>query len=253
MKSIFYFLAAAFFCCNSFGEGKTFQYSTINSLLNGDYNGSFSLKDLRSHGDFGIGTYRDLDGEMILLDGVFYQIKADGKVYQPELEIKTPFAVVTNFKEDITFKTEEAVTDLKVLGKLLDAKLPTENIIYAVKVDADFSYVKVRSVPAQVKPFKPLVAITKDQPVFEYKNIKGTLVCFRFPAFTEKINVPEYHFHFISEDKTVGGHLLEVKIRKAEVRISKSHNFELSLPKTAEFYRSNVSGNNKSDINQAEK
>jgi len=253
MRILICFLAALLFGCNSFGGGKTFQYSTINSLLNGNYNGSFSLEELRKHGDFGIGTYQNLDGEMLLLDGIFYQIRADGNIAKPEAAFKTPFAVVTNFSKDIVCKTGGAVTDLKALYELLDKNIPTVNLVFAVRIEADCAYIKTRSVPAQEKPFKPLVAVTKDQPLFEYKNIKGVLAGFRFPAFAENINVPEYHFHFISEDRTKGGHVLEVKLKSAEIQISASHNFELCLPGTEEFYKSNISGNNRNEINKTEK
>ena len=58
-----------------------FQYATINSLLAGVFDGDLTIAKLKRHGDLGIGTFNALDGEMLALDGQFYQIRSDGHVY----------------------------------------------------------------------------------------------------------------------------------------------------------------------------
>src|SRR5207249_10961718 len=73
------------------------QYSTINALLTGVYDGDMTFGELRRHGDFGLGTFNALDGEMIALDGRYYQITADGAVKPVRDDVRTPFAVVTHF------------------------------------------------------------------------------------------------------------------------------------------------------------
>ena len=58
-----------------------FQTSTIDALLDGNYDGDISFAELEANGDFGLGTFDALDGEMVALYGVFYQIRADGRAY----------------------------------------------------------------------------------------------------------------------------------------------------------------------------
>lgn len=48
-----------------------FQLSTINALLEGVFDGNMSYGQLKQHGDFGIGTFNGLDGEMIAFDAAF--------------------------------------------------------------------------------------------------------------------------------------------------------------------------------------
>lgn len=92
--------------CAGTSRNTLYQTSTIDALLAGTYDGDMSLNQLRRQGDFGIGTYDNLDGEMVLLDGPFYQVKADGKVYAPDLRGETPFAAVCPFRPE----TEDCAT-----------------------------------------------------------------------------------------------------------------------------------------------
>ena len=74
-------------------EQSLFQVSTIDALLQGDYDGYTSLKELSSKGDFGIGTVNALDGELVIENGQFYQVKADGKVYRPFRRTENSFCI----------------------------------------------------------------------------------------------------------------------------------------------------------------
>ena len=150
-----------------------YQTSTINALLDEVYDGNVTFKELKRHGDLGLGTFNNLDGEMIGLDGEFYQIKADGIAYPVDDLMKTPFAVVTFFESDKTKVLNKSI-NYDQLKLSLDNMLPTENIFYAFKIEGTFKYVKTRSVSGQNKPYPPLVEIVKDQPIFEFHDIKGT-------------------------------------------------------------------------------
>ena len=152
----------------------------------------------------GIGTFNGLDGEMIGLDGAFYQIKADGIAYLVDGSMRTPFAVVTFFESDQMVWLDKA-SDYKELEKYLDDLLPTPNIFYALKIEGIFEYIRTRSVPRQNKPYAPLVEVIKNQPIFEFHQVKGTMVGFCYPGYAKGINVPGYHLHFITEDRKEGG------------------------------------------------
>ncbi len=79
-----------------------YQVSTFHALKQGKYDGETTFEELKKRGDFGIGTVNGLDGEVVALNGEFFQIKADGRVYSIADQEKTPFAVVTFFKPDKT-------------------------------------------------------------------------------------------------------------------------------------------------------
>lgn len=216
-----------------------FQTSTFDALLAGNYEGTMNFETLSKKGSFGIGTFNQLDGEMLALDGTFYQIKADGKVYPVNPEMKTPFAVVTDFVADTSFTLTNEL-DFNKLNELIDGIIPTNNIFYAIKIEGKFKKAITRSVPKQNKPYPPLVEVVKEQPLFEFNSEKGTMVGFRAPEFTEGINVPAYHYHFVNEDKSRGGHLLNCIISEVSVSIDFIHEFQVSLNQTDDFYELNL-------------
>lgn len=228
-----------------------YQAAPVQSLSVGIYDGFVSFAALKKHGDIGLGTFNALDGEMIFVDSVFYQIKHDGKVLPVPDSATTPFAVVTFFDEDIRLGDITAA-DMTGLGRIIDSRLPTKNLFYAVRIDGVFEYIKVRSVPAQVKPYRPLTEAVKGQSVFEYKNISGTLVGFYSPAFAEKINVPGYHFHFLAADRSVGGHVLDLRFKGLNVRLDQCSSLTLILPGKGDYFGAELDGNEHRDLKKIE-
>jgi len=216
--------------CNSNHRDTLYQVSTIEALLEGEYDGEMSFKQLGMHGDFGIGTFNALDGEMIGFDGDFYQIKADGKAYLVKSAAITPFSSVTFFETDKAVTLND-VDSFKQLKQYLDDLLPEKDIFYAIKIEGTFGYVKTRSVPEQDKPYPPLLEVLKNQPIFKFNNIKGTMVGFYCPDYVGSMNAPGYHFHFITEDRRGGGHLLECRLQDAKVEIDYTDEFQMALPK----------------------
>jgi acetolactate decarboxylase len=207
-----------------------FQTSTIDALISGNYEGDVSFAELEAYGDFGLGTFDALDGEMIGLDGAFYQVKADGRAYEVDERMKTPFAVVTFF-EPREIRQLAAPTNYAALRAHLDKIVAADAATYyAVRVDGHFRYVKTRSVPRQHKPYPPLVEAVKYQPTFEFHDVRGSLVGFRFPDYVGGLNVSGYHFHFITEDRGAGGHLLECEIARGELRVDHESDLNLELP-----------------------
>ena len=229
-----------------------FQISTIGALLEGVYDGETTYGELKRHGDFGIGTFNGLDGEMIGLEGKFYQIKTDGIAYLVDDSIKTPFAVVTFFESDKSALLEK-IENYDQLKKYLDKLLPTKNIFYAIKIEGTFKYVKTRSVPGQNKPYPLLVEVVKTQSIFEFHNVKGTIVGFWCPSYVEGVNVPGYHLHFITEDRKAGGHLLECHLQNARVDIDYTSEFYMALLKSDEFYKTDLTRKKQKELDKVEK
>jgi len=217
-----------------------YQVSILSGLMKGDYDGKIALREIGRHGDFGIGTFDRLDGEAVELDGVFYQVSASGVVKRMGGNVKSPFAMAKFFDADMKFLAGE-VSDYRTLQQFIDSRLPTKNIPYAVKIEGKFSYVKTRSVPAQERPYPVLAEVVKNQSVFEFKDIEGTLVGFRMPDYMQDVNVAGYHMHFLSRDKTKGGHLLECAVKSAEVRVDTIDSFVMALPQSTDFNRLGIS------------
>lgn len=206
-----------------------FQTSTIDALLEGKYDGDVSFAELEERGDFGLGTLEALDGEMVALDGGFYQVKSDGQAYAIDRGTKTPFAVVTFFEPNFSLRLAGPM-DLATFCTRLDPLVGGEASCYAVRVDGRFEYVKTRSVPRQRKPYPPLLEVVKNQPVFELYDVRGSLVGFRFPDYAQGLNVAGYHFHFITADRRSGGHVLECRLTEGELQIDREADLRIELP-----------------------
>jgi acetolactate decarboxylase len=206
-----------------------FQTSTVDALLEGKYEGDVSFGELGDRGDFGLGTFDALDGEMICLDGNFFQVKADGRAYAVDGQARTPFAVVTLFEPD-TYQTLPKTMDFEDLCDHVDGVIGGGTVCAAIRVDGRFEYVKTRSVPRQRKPYPPLVEVVKDQPTFELHDVSGSLVGFRFPDYAQGLNVSGYHFHFITADRSAGGHVLGCKLVGGELSIDHEGDLRLELP-----------------------
>ena len=207
-----------------------FQTSTIDSLLEGKYEGDVSFAELEGNGDFGLGTFDALDGEMICLDGTFYQVRADGRAYAVDGKARTPFAVVTLFEPDFSRRLSIQM-GFEGLCDYVDGVIGGGAVCAAIRVDGSFEYVKkTRSVPRQRKPYPPLVEVVKDQPTFELHDVSGSLVGFRFPDYAQGLNVSGYHFHFITADRSAGGHVLGCKLVRGELYIDHEGDLRLELP-----------------------
>ncbi len=206
-----------------------FQASTIGALLDGAYDGDVTFAQLAEHGDLGLGTLNGLDGEMIAVDGGFFRADLGGRVNAVDPRLRTPFAVLVWFTPTIGFDLADPAGDAP-LEASLDAHIPGGTAACAVRLDGTFESVRARSVPRQSPPYRPLREVVKDQNVFELADVEGTVVGFRFPDYSEGIEVSGYHLHFISADRTRGGHMLECRPRQGRARIDVSTDLHLELP-----------------------
>lgn len=229
------------------------QVSTLGAILAGVYDGVIDYETLKGYGDFGIGTFEGLDGEMLALDGQYYQIKADGVAYPVAGSQETPFATVTYFDVDHE-ETLPTGIDYQGLQKFLDGVLPTDNIFYAVKVEGTFSYMKTRSVPAQTKPYPPLLEVTRHQPEFEFHDVSGTLVGFRSPPYAAGVNLVGYHLHFLTDTMDAGGHVLDFIVRDAIAELDYTADFLMILPdEGSDFYRIDLTPDKQAELEEAER
>ena len=232
-------------------SGVVYQYSTINALLEGVYDGKMTCGRLLRHGGFGLGTFNALDGEMVVIDAEVYKIRSDGKAYRMGAGEMTPFAMVTNFEPNMIFTIEHDGS--LTLEELLEFKVPESNLIQAIRIDGHFKHVKLRSVPRQKRPYRRLAKIVEDQAVFELNDVRGTLVGFLIPPHFANVNMPGYHFHFITEDRSRGGHVLKCGTGHVEMQIDEIPELHLVLPETGDFLKADLSGDRSGELHKAEK
>ncbi len=215
-----------------------FQVSTLDALLQGIYNGSLTVGQLKQQGDFGLGTYEGLDGEMIAVDGHYYHMRSNGILTEAADNETAPFAAVTKFKSDVQFTVNQA--SLPQLSDLLDTVLPSKNFLYAIRIHGTFSAMSTRAIPQQFLPYPPLAQLTPTQSVFNYSNVVGTVVDIRSPAFVSGINQVAHHYHFVSDDHASGGHSLSFTTGKVTVDIQILRRFSLWLPDDEPFQRATL-------------
>jgi len=209
-----------------------YQISTIDALLDGNYHGDLTFADLKGHGDFGLGTFDALDGEMIALDGHFFQIRSDGHASEVSPETRTPFSVVTFFRPDSPSKRIVGPVDYHTLQRQLDALRDGDGHAFAFEIEGHFTALRVRSVPRQRPPYRPLAQVVKEQAIFDLSNVQGTLVGFWFPESMRHVNVPGYHFHFIAADHSAGGHVLDGTLSTGVARVQLLQTVQIELPRT---------------------
>ena len=215
-------------------EYHVFQVSTVNALLAEVYEGNWSVGELRGYGNYGIGTVNHLDGELVILDGEFYQITSDGHVHLLPDTARVPFAVITNEHYDTTFRMVN-ISNYESLMRRIDSTLTNTEVIYVIKITGDFGSLITRSIPKQQKPYRPLTSVVEDQSIFHLTHVTGTMVGFRFPNFMNGVNIAGYHLHFLDLSRTNGGHLLECAADTVTVSIGTIDKFLLSLDPNLNF------------------
>lgn len=219
-------------------QNTLFQVSTMNALSQGSYEGKISSGDLKMYGDTGIGTFDGLDGEMIELNGDIYQIKSNGTVYLVNKSLDVPYAIVTSFKAGKIVVINESMNYTK-LQQYLTTTLPSKNLIYSIKIKGNFESIKARSPPKQTKPYVNLTEALKHQGVFYFNDINGTIVGFWYPESASSVNLNEYHFHFISDDRNSGGHILDCRLNNAIIEIDYISCAYIMFPESNEFTKFN--------------
>ncbi len=211
-----------------------FQRSTIGALLAGIFDGDESVGELLKRGDFGLGTFNALDGEMVVLGGSCYHIRSDGSAEVADPSNHTPFAAVTRFTAEHRF-TVEAPTTRAELSHRIDEVGRSANITIAVRIAGRFSSITTRTVSAQTKPYPSLEEASRNETAIELREVEGTLVGFRTPEFEHSIGVAGYHLHFLDSTRTRGGHMLDYTLAHGEVELMELTEIHLSLPSSGAF------------------
>ena len=217
---------------------KLYQVSTLQALALGYSRPVVTVRELLENGDIGLGTFEDVDGEMILLDGICFKAKQDGSIVRSQDSAGVPFAVAGFVKEGKTIKMKdmkniEAIKTELTLSIDLDFSL---NSIHIARIDGWFEKIHARAgAPYRSQHVSLKNILSKTQKDFCFERLYGTLVCVYFPDYMDGINASGWHMHFLSEDKKLGGHVFEASMSAGECLIQKMDRIDIQLPKDAAF------------------
>jgi acetolactate decarboxylase len=220
-------------------DQQLFQVQTLYTLEAGLFEGDFPYSRLMTKGDFGLGTFNSIDGEMVALDGKFYQSTPECRLKPVEGSLLSPFAEVISFKPTTTVSLSH-VDNYKEAGKQLLKQFPYQNLPYAIRIDGVFKTMNIRSLTKQSRPYPSLLKASKKQGTLNLTNVKGTLVGFWFPHYWEGIGMPTFHFHFISADHQFGGHVLGFSVDQAQAQLEPVQNVQVYLPNIPEFTQAHL-------------
>ncbi|MEX1218680.1 MAG: acetolactate decarboxylase [Acidimicrobiales bacterium] len=210
-------------------EHTVVQAGTLEALLAGGYDGDTTLGEVLRLGTLGIGTSQALDGELIVVDGQAWTARADGSVAALDHSVMTPFAVVTPFAPT-TRSVISTSLDFDQLHEALDELAPVDAPVIAVRIDGEFTDLVLRSVARQSKPYRPLRDVVADQSEWRVDRASGTVVGFRFPDATAGLEVPGHHLHFLSDDRSLGGHIISISLKQGSIAIDPCHDLHVELP-----------------------
>ncbi|WP_445159761.1 acetolactate decarboxylase [Mycobacterium sp. Dal123C01] len=233
-------------------DNEVYQFSTISALLEGVYDGDVTVAEILRHGDFGLGTFNHLDGEMVILDDICYRLRADGTATRAAPTDRTPFAAVTRFHTDFDIGIQTPTRQAEVLSAI-DHQIKSANLIYAIRVTGRFSELRTRTVMEQQRPYPTLTEATEGQAEQRFTDVTGVLVGFRTPQFQQGISVAGYHLHFLNSERTGGGHVLDFTLEEGQAAVSGASQLHLSLPTSGGFLDAQLSGDGLSErISKAE-
>jgi len=218
---------------------EVFQTGLMGALLDGIYDGDCTVEHLLTRGDFGVGTFNALDGEMLIHEGVCYRLASDGSVGPSRLTDKTPFAVVTTFVAHASVNLTEIHTRDDIADLLVEMT-PSDNYLYAFSIRGEFESVRTRTVARQAKPYRRLIEVTKGEPSHAFESIAGHIVGFRTPVFQQGIGIAGDHAHFIDDALMRGGHVLDYILRRGVVEVCVGTDLHLELPTTVDFERADL-------------
>ncbi len=219
---------------------KLTQFGLASAFLLGLYDDKFTFKMLAEQGDFGHGTFNAIDGEMIAIDGTFYRADVDGNITIVNPEQRTPIAKMTHFKPDDIFQLQDIV-DYASFQNQITNHFHKKNTIYAIRVDATFQSLLARSESAQIKPYESInISIPKLQRSFLLENTQGSLIGYFVPDVYKSIVLSGFHFHYINDNRTKGGHVFDFKFNKGTVSLQYCTELSVILPLSTQFDQMNL-------------
>ena len=234
---------------------KIYQISTLQALALGYTRPVVTVKELLEHGDIGLGTFEDVNGEMIVVDGQCFRATEDGTVWEAEPDMGVPFASVAKADFSPGFEVRD-IPDIEKMKELLTLKIEEDfglNSIHIARIDGYFHTIHARAgAPYRSQHITLKDILSKTQKDFCFESLYGTLVCVYYPDYMDGINASGWHMHFVSQDRSLGGHVFEVSMRSGECQVQKMDRIEIQLPKEPAFDTYSLKEASKDEIAQVE-
>ena len=194
-----------------------YQSTPLAYLQADNYNTSITVEQFKSIGNFGIGTFDGFDGEAVLLNGVVYQINSSGKIVIPPDQTKMLFGSCMLFDVEKRF-TMRNVPSYANFQQALQSYFSTNQHIRAIQVEGTFNSIRVSCTEKQIPPYKPFNEASRHTKEYTWKNSRGTLVGFWTPpTVPAAVMTTGFHLQFVSEDKTMGGHVVDFQADKLTI------------------------------------
>ena len=232
-----------------------FQVSTLQALALGYTRAVMTVGELLQHGETGLGTYEDVNGEMIAIDGKCYRATEDGTVAEAGADMGVPFSSVA-YMDGCREFTLTGDYDMESLKNELNNRIDEVfglNSMHIIQIDATFDKIYARSEAPYKSAHVTLKSmLEKTQTSFDFSDVKGSLVGVYYPDFMDGINASGWHLHFVNEERPLGGHVYELCMKQGLVRIAKRNNIEIQLPKDAAFDTYSLKNASDDEIKQVE-
>lgn len=220
---------------NNYKSRTLFTAGLAGGLIGGLYDGIYPVSTLKANGDFGLGAPDKIDGELVMFKGKVYQTQASGKTFEVTNDPLVPFAMVNYFHADRSVQILGSM-DKPAFFHCLDSLLTNPNGLYAIHIKGRFAKVRTRAFPPSEPPYPPLSNILGKQHFFEYTTTSGDLIGYRLPAFMDNTNISGYHFHYLSDNKQQGGHMVDLHTDDITIEISILDSYTVLVPtKNAAF------------------
>ena len=236
-------------------ENMMYQVSTLQALILGYSRTVINAGELIQNGDTGLGTFENVDGEMIVMDGRCYRSDQFGNITEVDPSTGVPFAAVAKLYGNQQFQLDD-MPDIASIQTELTRKIEEVfglNSMHIVRIDGEFGRVDARSeAPYRSQHIRLKEILSHTQQSFLFENIRGSLVGVYFPDYMDGINMPGWHLHFLSEDKTKGGHVFDASIVKGAAKVDKITNIFINLPKEAAFDTYSLNEDLESEIKSVE-
>lgn len=226
------------------------QFAVLDALMGGVYSSGVPVSEVLEWGDTGIGCCEGLGGEVLVIDGEAFECTVGAPPRRMHDDETLPFVDVCTFGDS----PGEALrsVDLAGLTAVVEARLLSRNLFHAVRIDGVMARIRTRVTTRQEPPLRPLAEVAAEQIETEATDAVGVIVGFWMPRIYQGITVAGLHLHFLGDDRRSGGHVLEVTVDDALLRVSAFAQFALRLPLDGDFLSSELSHGEDHRINAIE-
>lgn len=214
-------------------SGAVTQFAVLDALLGGVYSQGVSAAEVRTFGDLGVGCCEGLGGEVVIVDGNVFECTADGPPRPMADDETLPFVDVCALGEPVAEPVSAG--DFAALRGEVERRLLSRNLFHAVRVDGVLERVRTRVTRRQEPPFRPLADVAAEQIETESEDVAGALVGFWMPQIYQGVTVAGLHLHFLSADRSIGGHVLDAVVKEGGLRMTAFRAFHLRLPDDEQF------------------